>query len=247
MKRVGRAVLAAALCAAALAFAAQAAIPTAEKIAGAIARSNDQAGRAKPLLIGVVLRISGGGASAEGEIATHPTGLARLELRSPQGFVERHLLVGDDYSASRDGERLESPHPFLPPIFLLQATSGAALEAALASFGVARDQVVLGQLGDHDCYVFGGRRPGGLAGSEQLLPSLWIDAVSYDPVRIVRTDGTEYRLGPVQSFDGIRLPGWIEIDTGSLRARLEIQRASKATAPAAAFGADWLVAAPPGE
>jgi hypothetical protein len=230
-----------------LAIGARAAIPSAEKIAGAVAGSNEEAGRAGPLLLGVVLRVSGGGASAEGELATHPTGLARLELRSPQGFVERHLLVGDEYSASRDGQRLVSPHPFLPPIFLLQATSGAALEAALASFGVARGEVVLGQLGDHDCYVFGGRRPARPPGAETLLPSLWIDMVSYDPVRIVRADGTEYRLGPIEKIDGIRLPAWIEIDAAGLRARLEIQSAARAAAPAAAFGGDWLSLAPPGE
>jgi hypothetical protein len=227
-----------------LALAAQAAIPSAEKIAGAVAGTNDDAGRSGPLLLGVVLRISGGGASAEGELATHPTGLARLELRSPQGFVERHLLVGDEYGASRDGERLASPHPFLPPIFLLQATSGAALEAALASFGVARGQVVLGPLGDHDCYVFGGRWPAEAPGAETLLPSLWVDVVSYEPLRIVRSDGTEYRLGPTEVIDGIRLPAWIDIDSGSLRARLEIESAARAAAPAAAFAPDWLSRAP---
>jgi hypothetical protein len=236
-----------ALLVALLASGVQAAIPSAEKIAAAIARSNDKAGRSGPLLLGVVLRVSGGGASAEGEIATHPTGLARLELRSPQGFVERHLLVGDEYSASRDGERLANPHPFLPPIFLLQATSGAALEAALGSFGVARNEVVLGQLGDHDCYVFGGRRPATAPGNESLLPSFWIDIVSYEAVRIVRADGTEYRLGPIRPINGIQLPAWIEIDTGNLRARLEIQTAARASAPAAAFAADWLTLASPTE
>lgn len=230
-----------------LAAGARAAIPNAEKIAAAVARTNAEAGRSGPLLLGVVLRVSGGGPSAEGELATHPTGLARLELRSPQGFVERHLLVGEEYSASRDGERLLSPHPFLPPIFLLQATSGAALEAALASFGVARGQLVLGLLGDHDCYVFGGRRLAEAADPERLLPSLWVDEVSYQPVRIVRADGTEYRLGPIQAIDGIQLPAWIEIDTGSLKARLEIKSAARATAPAAAFGSDWLSLSPGSE
>lgn len=235
------------LCALLLAAMAQAAIPSAEKIARAIARENDQAGRAMPLFLEVALRISGGGVSAKGEIAAHPTGLARLELRSPQGFMERHLLVGDEYSASRDGQALASPHPFLPPLFLLQASSGAALEAALSSFGVARGDVVLGQLGDHDCYVFGGRRLPSPPDTEQLLPSLWIDMTSYEPVRIVRADGAEYRLGPIEAIDGIRLPSWIEIESGSLRARLEILHASRAAAPAAAFGADWLLSDSPGE
>ena len=97
---------------------------------------------------------------ARGQLATHPTGLARLELRSDANFVERHLLQGDEYRASRDGQLLEKFHPFLPPVFLLQATSGAALAAALESFGVSEQEVVLGRMGDPDCYVFGGRLPG---------------------------------------------------------------------------------------
>ena len=52
-------------------------------------------------------------------------------------FVERHLLQGNEYSASRDGKLIVSPRPFLPPLFLLQAKSGASLRAALSSFGVA--------------------------------------------------------------------------------------------------------------
>ncbi len=66
-------------------------------------------------------------------------------------------------------------------------------------------------------------------------------------MRIVRADGTEYRLGPIESIDGIRLPSWIDIDTGTLKARLEIKHASRATAPAAAFGSDWLLVAPTDE
>ena len=204
-----------------LAAAVQASIPSADKIAGAIAEAYDLAGRAKPLLLVVELRISGGG--------------------------ERHLLLGDQYQASRDGELLASPHPFLPPVFLLQATSGAALAAALSSFGVAGQEVVLGRLEDYDCYVFGGRRYPGPMETEALLPSLWIEMESFEPVRIVRSDGTEYRLGPIEVFDGIRLPSWIEIQTPSLRARLDILNASRADAPAAAFVSDWLRSAPPAE
>ena len=74
-----------------------------------------------------------------------------------------------------------------------------------------------------------------------LLPSLWIDIQSYDPVRMVGVDGTEYRLAEVQSFKGIRLPRYIEIDPpGPLRARLEVLGATQADAPAAAFQPEWL-------
>jgi hypothetical protein len=225
-----------------------AAIPSADRIAGAVAKANDLAGRSGPLLLRVALRVAGGGPSAEGELATHPTGLARLELRSPTGFVERHLLLGDEYRASRDGELLEQPHPFLPPVFLLQATNGAALSAALSSLGVHSQELVLGRLGDLDCYVFGGRLPAVPPDEERLLPSLWIDAISFDAVRVVRSDGTEYRLGPTQMFDGIRLPRWIDIQGTRLRARLEILSAAQADAPAAVFQGEWLTApvGPPG-
>jgi hypothetical protein len=235
----------------ALALAAAAAIPSASKIAEAVAEANQMSARAEPLLIDVALRIGTGEPAARGQLATHPTGLARLELRGDanfverhgkKDFVERHLLQGDEYRASRDGQLLEKFPPFLPPVFLLQASSGAALAAALESFGVLEQEVVLGRMGDHDCYVFGGRLPGP-PDAERLLPSLWVDIESYDALRIVRADGVEYRLGPVSVYDGIRLPRWIEIATpDQFRARLEVLRAAPANAPAAAFQADWLVA-----
>jgi hypothetical protein len=232
-----------ALAVAIAAGAALAAIPSPERLAGAVAEANELAGRADPLLLNVSLRVAGAGPSAAGEIATHPTGLARLELRSPAGFVERHLLLGDDYSASRDGRLLDRPHPFLPPVFLLQASSAATLSAALVSFGVFANEVVLGRMGDHDCYVFGGRRVPGPAEGEPLLPSLWVDTSSLDALRVVRADGTEYRLGPTQVYDGIRLPRWIDIrEGGSPRARLEIVSAARADAPAAVFQSEWLTA-----
>lgn len=227
---------------AALALPTAAAIPSAPKIAEAVAEANQMSKRVEPLLIDVVLRIGEGEPAATGQLVAHPTGLARLELRSGAGFVERHLLQGDHYRASRDGQLLDRFHPFLPPIFLLQAGSGAALAAALESFGVSEQEVVLGRMGDHDCYVFGGRLPGPPE-AERLLPSLWIDIESYDPLRIVRSDGVEYRLGPVAVYDGIRLPRWIEMLTpDQFRARLELVRAAPANAPAAAFQLDWLAA-----
>ena len=221
-----------------------AAIPGPEKVARAVANANQVSGRSKPLLIDVSLRVAGAEPSAEGTLAVHPRGLARLELRSKLGFVERHLLQSNAYQASRDGQLLSDPHPFLPPVFLLQATSGEALRAALGTYGVADHELVLGRLGRHDCYVFGGRLISAGA-REQLLPSLWVDAVSYDPLRIVRNDGVEYRLGPIEVFGGIRLPKWIELRTpGGFRARLEVVGVSRAEAPAALFQPDWLTATP---
>lgn len=224
---------------------ARAAIPSPEKIVRAVAQTNEVSGRAKPLWIDVRLVVGEAQPSAEGVLAAHPSGLARLELRNPKGFVERHLLQGSEYQASRDGQVLPAPHPFLPPVFLLQASSGEALAAALESFGVAEQEVMLGRMGSHDCLVLGGRLIGGGAEQEALLPSLWVDAESYDPLRIVRTDGVEYRLGPIEVFDGVRLPRWIDIRTpADFRARLEIVHVAPASAPAAAFQSDWLTAPP---
>jgi hypothetical protein len=154
------------------------------------------------------------------------------------------LLWSSTYQASRNGEMLADPHPFLPPVFLLQASSGDALSAALATFGVDGHQVVLGKMGNHDCYVFGGRAVGP---SEEAhpLPSLWVDMESLEPLRIVRENGVEYRFGPVTAFGAIRVPSFIDvIAPDGLRARLEVTRATRAEAPAALFQPAWLTSAP---
>lgn len=245
MRRRHTALLAAwALAALAVATPAGAVIPSPLKLADAAAEANDAAGRAEPLWFEVSLRIGDGEPVAKGKLATHPTGLARLELRSRRGFVERHLLQGDAYTASRDGRTIEKPRPFLPPIFLLQATSGAALRAALESFGVAADDVVLGRVEERDCYVFGGRLPRKPGEEERRLPSLWVDLESYEVVRIDWRDGVRFRFGPSADFGGgIRAPRWIGIEApGQPPARLDVLRVGRADAPAAAFGMDWVMA-----
>jgi len=230
---------------AALAVPAAAVIPSIQKIADHVARTNRAAGRAEPLLLEVSLRIGDSAPLASGVLATHPTGLARLELHSKQGFVERHLLQGSEYTASRDGELLGSPRPFLPPVFLLQSGSGAALRAALSSFGVSAAEVALGLADDHDCYVLGGRLPRSSRGEERRLPSVWVDSDSFDVVRIDRQDGVRFRFGPPGTFEKIQVPSWVSIEApGQVPVRLDVLRAAKADAPAAAFGTDWLVAAP---
>jgi hypothetical protein len=211
--------------------------PSAEKLAGAVAEANRKAGRAKPLLLDVSLRRGDGAPAASGTLVTHPTGLARLELHGPDG-LERHLLQGNQYSASRDGALVDSPVPILPPLFLLQTDSGASLRAALASFGVAASETALGLADDRDCYVIGGH-------GASPRPSLWVELGSFDVVALDRADGLRYRFGPAGKFDGVRLPRWIEVTSpGGVPARLEIQRVSRATAPAAAFGTGWLSGVP---
>ena len=228
-----------------LAAPASAVIPAPAKIARAVAEMNASSGRSAPLIFNVKLRVDGAAPSAEGELAVHPSGLARLELRNSWGgFVERHLLQSNSYQASRNGELLSDPHPFLPPVFLLQASSGEGLATALATFGVDGREVVLGKMGAHDCYVFGGRAVGP-AEAAHPLPSLWVDIASLDPLRIVRADGVEYRFGPTVVFGAIRVPSWIDvIAPDGLRARLEVTRAARAEAPAALFQPNWLTSAP---
>jgi hypothetical protein len=220
---------------------ARAVIPTAEKIEKAVAAANRSAGRSEPVLLDVTLAFGDGPPAATGVLASHPTGLARLELQSHLGFVERHLLQGNAHSASRDGVMLDKPRHFLPPVFLLQATSGEALSAALASFGIEADEAVLGRIGEFDCYVLGGRLPRSSEIVGRRLPSMWVDLESYEVVRIDGADGVRYRFGPSQDFDGIRVPRWIVIEApDEPPARLDIVRAAPANAPAAAFGMDWL-------
>ncbi len=222
--------------------------PSAEKLAGAVAEANRKAGRAIPLLLEVSLRTGEAPPSATGTLVTHPTGLARLELRGADG-LERHLLQGSQYAASRDGQILDSPVPLLAPLFLLQADSGPSLRAALASFGVVASEVSLGLADDRDCYVIGDRSGGGSndggLGAGSHFPSLWIELRSFEVVAVDRADGVRYRFGPTGTFEGVRIPRWVEIAApGESAVRLEIQRVAKATAPAAAFGTGWLTGSP---
>lgn len=226
----------------AVAAAAFAVVPDASKIANAIAKANESSGRAVPLLFEVTLLISETPV-ATGVLATHPTGLARLELHSDKGVVERHLLQGNDYLASRNGELLDEPRPFLPPVFLLQASTVAALQAALGSFGVAIGEAELGRVDDIDCYVVGGRARTSADDSTGALPSVWVDTRSFQVVRVISGDGVELGLGPATIYGGVLVPGWVTIDAPDHPpARLKIDKVAPADAPAAAFSTEWLTA-----
>jgi hypothetical protein len=224
---------------------AHALVPPSPKVAKAVAEANRAARRSKPLLLQVTLTVGEGQpVAATGTLASHPTGLARLELKSNRGFVERHLLQGTARTASRDGQMIDDPRQFLPPFFLLQSRSSASLIAAMESFGIASVDGVLGRVGDYDCFVFGGRLPQADEVAGRRLPSVWVDLESYDVVQIDGADGVRFRFGPAQDFSGIRVPRWIEIESpGRETARLEILEASVANAPAAAFSREWLTAA----
>ena len=226
---------------------ANAVVPSGEKVAAATARANEQAGRSVPLWFEVTLRDSEGSALASGVLASHPTGLARLELvGAPEGetsFVERHLLQGDAYRASRDGALVDSPMPLLAPLFLLQTPSGEALRAALSSFDVAVDDVVLGRVGEHVAYVIGGRQPRGPDGVEPRQTSLWVDQNTFEVLRIDSVNTVRVEFGPSADFEGIQAPSWIQMEgPEDPPLRLEIDRVAPANAPAAAFAVEWLLA-----
>lgn len=152
-----------------------------------------------------------------------------------------------------------SPRPLLPPLFLLQASSPGALRRALLDLGAAPDRVDLGYVGEHDCYVLGGRGPepsgeparvatgggdGAGGGRAWSPPALWVDQESLEAVRIVRGDGVRFELGPPVERGGATLPAWVEVRSpGSAPLRLEIRTARPAEPGPRSFSPAWL--APP--
>ncbi len=219
--------------------ASQAAVPDGQKILRAAARANRAASRTQVLLLEVVLRFQGSDeVAATGVLLTEPGGLARLELRSPQGFIERHLQRGDRTLASRDGVVVPEPRPFLPPLHLLQARSGDALSAGIVALNVQSDVVSLGHAGERDCYVLGVRA--------DASASVWVDAEGLEIVRVIRADGVRFDFGPVPPEDEeseaeIRVPEWVEIHEPDARpARLVIENATALEAPPESFRPAWL-------
>jgi len=227
-----------------------AALPAPDRVLSAAAKRNRDAGRGQGLRLEVALYIAepdsppadadatGGEAEAPdatgappdaeepvatGTLWSHPDGRVGLELEAKAGFVERHVLRGSVLRASRDGQPLESPRPFLPPFPLFQPRSSGALQATLRSLGVDPEQLGLGYDGANDCYVVGGRG---------AAAALWIDQVTLDPVRFDRADGVKWRLGPsVEAGEELSLPGAIEITAPGLpQARLVILGGAKAEA-----------------
>jgi len=138
-----------------LALAAEAFIPRAERVVEAVAQRNLQAGRAQPLQVDLVLRIEDSPPLGTGVLVTHPTGLARLELKSQGGAVERHILQGSEHLAMRDGVRLPEPRSFLPPLFLLQTSEDQDLRAGLEQLGADLEAIRLAPCGEGDCFVVG--------------------------------------------------------------------------------------------
>ena len=188
-------------------------VPTAERVEASVAATNVASGRGEALRLELSLSIDDRSGVATGELVTHPTGLARLELRGARGLVERHLLLGSEHTASRNGELLEDPRAFLPPLFVLQASNAATLRAALESFGVLPDVIGLAPCGDDDCFVIGDPdrevpRPElpVVGGGEPLPLDAQIEPPAAEPIE------PELTLAP-----GSRPRLWVEMESYEIR------------------------------
>jgi len=243
-------------------------VPAADRVVRAIGETNRASGRGEALQIELEMSIGGRDPVATGDVVTHPTGLARLELRGAGNLIERHLLQGSEHSAARGGQRIQEPWYFLPPWFLLQAGSSVTLGAALSSLGVQADAVALAPCGERDCYVLGdpSRAAPPLAPTDEVPaieegislaplfvqprqgrdPTIWVDTSEFQLRRIDRGDGVQIFLGPPAAFGKVRLPSWVAIQQpGRPEVRFEVLAATPVTAPAAGFSESWLFALPP--
>lgn len=222
-------------------------VPSADRIANAVAQVNRKAGRGKVLEIQVDLQMGNAEqVAASGVLLSDPDGVARLELRSPRGTVERHLMRGAGLRATRQGEFVDRPRPFLPPLFLLQASSSGALRTGLVELGARSSELDLGYDGAHDCYVFGGRDPAGSL--QQPRASLWVEQGSLATVRIDLPGGARFRFGPPARFGKISLPAWIDLHQGGARlGRLTVTGAASVRPPPGAFDPGWLLELPPAQ
>ncbi len=210
-------------------------VPDPEPVARAAAKLNRSAARAQALRIPVRVRAAGGEESvATGILLASPDARARLEVRHVRGFSERQLRRSGGLSGARDGQLLDQPRQLLPPIWVLQAHSGARLLARLGELGGDPNRIQLGYDLGHDCYVLGGR--GG--------PAIWVDQDSLAVVRIDLAGGVSYRIGPVRGEEkGIQLPAWIEVEApGTPPMRLELGAGVAAQPSDDAFRPEWLTA-----
>ncbi len=149
---------------------AEAVIPPVGRTLRAIAAVNRASDRTQALQLEMKLRIGDEPPIASAVLISHPSGLARLEIRGFEGRVDRYLLIGNELAATRNGEPVLRPRPVLQPYFLLQPGSEATLRTALEAFGVRTESIGLAPCGDLDCFVIGDPR------LEAPLPPPEIDA-----------------------------------------------------------------------
>lgn len=202
-------------------------VPKPDRALAAIAQANLTSGRTQAIQLDLVMRIGEQASLATGQLVSHPSGLARLELRGSGGRVDRYLLSGPELLAAKDGEALESPQPMLQPVFLLQPSSQETLRVALESFGVDSRFIGVAPCGELDCYVFGD--PALAAPAIHRLPTSGVDAADaaaadeLDPADERARDAVSGRRGMLEIEPTIE-PGrpiarlWVDTET------LQIQR-----------------------
>jgi len=176
-------------------------IPQVERTMKEIAKVNRSSGRAQAIQLELTMRVGQGGPIASAELISHPSGLARLEIRGYRGRVDRYLLSGADLMAAKGGRPIERPQPMLQPFFLLQPSSETTLRAALETFGVQSEWIGLAPCGDQDCFVIGDPRlaaplpmsEGESAGEalDVLDDPLQIHSVDAGPLRDERDENEE--------------------------------------------------------
>lgn len=175
---------------------AEAVIPLANRTMKAIAEVNRASGRSQALQLELTIRIGDEPPIGSGELISHPSGLARLELRGNEGRVERYLLSGAQLLGTINGRVVSSPRPLLQPFFLLQLASEVTLRAALESFGIQSDSIGLAPCGEQDCFVIGDPR---LAAPLPLSAPLPESGVLGDPLSSL--DGTDLEGSPGEEND----------------------------------------------
>ncbi len=167
-------------------------IPQADRTIREIAKVNRSSGRSQAIQLELTMRVGQRDPVARGQLITHPSGLARLELRGFSGRIDRYLLSGSELAGAKDGFRIERPQPLLQPLFFLQPSTSSTLETALETFGVLSDVIGLATCGDQDCFVIGDPRLAApLSERESDYFVLEGDGVLRDPLG---PDGDEYAL-----------------------------------------------------
>ena len=219
-------------------LAAHAFIPQVDRVVKAVSKQNAEAGRARPLRLELVLRIEDSEPIGSGVLITHPTGLARLELRGTGDLVERHVLQGREHLATRNGEPLDEPRAFLPPLFLLQTGSALDLRAGLEQIGANLDAIGLAPCGESDCYVIGDptRVPPRVEPVQPVAGSGdhgdWVDPVTGAPYRPVPPPPAADRLTSDVQYPTI----WVDLVTYEPR-RIDLSDGVRVwLGPAAVFG-----------
>lgn len=137
---------------------AQAFIPMADRTMSEIAEVNRASKRNQALQLDLTMRVGGRDPIARGQLVSHPSGLARLELKGFDGRVDRYLLSGRELLGAKDGRRLDQPQPLLQPFFFLQPSTSMTLRAALHAFDVLSGSIGLAPCGEEDCFVIGDPR-----------------------------------------------------------------------------------------